>query len=222
MSLSSISEAAAGQSPEIILASASPRRRLLLELLGIPHCVKAAEVDERALKAASPREFALKAAYVKAGALDALLPTGTLVIAADTVVALGDTKYFKPQDAADAQRMLTELSGKEHQVITAVAVREVGKATQLEAVRTDVQVRLVSDREIAGYVATGEPLDKAGAYGIQGLGGQLVERIAGDYFNVVGLPVDKLLDMLSVHIDVALYRDARRKLTPQTFEQHCV
>lgn len=206
-----------GSAPAIILASASPRRRLLFRLLEIPHEIKAANVDERAITAASPREFALKAAFLKAGALDEIAPTGTIVVAADTIVVLRDKIYFKPENPHDAIRMLGELSGQTHQVMTGIAVREAGKATQLDAVTTDVRIKSLTPEEITAYVATGEPLDKAGSYGIQGLGGKLVEQVIGDYFNVVGLPVDKLLEMLAPHIDTTPNKAARRRLTPELF-----
>ncbi len=203
--------------PVIVLASASPRRRRLFQLLEIPHQVQAADVDERAIVASSPREFALKAAFLKAGALDDQVPEGSIVVAADTIVVSCDKIYFKPDNPADAVRMLGELSGRTHQVITGIAVREVGKSTQLDAVATDVRIKTLTTAEINDYVATGEPLDKAGSYGIQGLGGRLVEQVIGDYFNVVGLPVDKLLEMLELHVDMTAQRAARRHLTPETF-----
>lgn len=212
-----VTAAGAGSIPTIVLASGSPRRRQLLELLAVPHHVLPADVDERSLTAATPREFALKAALLKASALDDVLPKGALVIGADTIVTLEKNIYMKPVDAEDARRMLEELAGQTHQVITAVAVREVGRATQLDTAKTDVTLKRLSADEIAAYVATGEPLDKAGAYGIQALGGHLVERINGDYFNVVGLPVDKLLEMLAMHIDVTAFRERRRLLTPDLF-----
>jgi septum formation protein len=148
------------------------------------------------------------------------VPAGTIVIGADTVVALKSRIYFKPEGEADAIRMLHELSGQTHQVLTGVAVREVGKATQLDAVSTDVHIKTLTEEDILKYVATGEPLDKAGAYGIQGVGGSLVDRIDGDYFNVVGLPIDRLIQMLSVHVDIMPFRTARRGLTPEIFRQH--
>lgn len=212
-----VTAASAWAMPAIVLASGSPRRRQLLDFLAIPHQVMPADVDERSLTATMPREFALKAALMKATALDDVLPKGSLVIGADTIVTLGQKIYMKPLDADDARRMLHELAGQTHQVITAVAVREVGRATQLDAAKTDVTLKGLSVDEIESYVATGEPLDKAGAYGIQALGGHLVERINGDYFNVVGLPVDKLLEMLAMHMDVSAFRERRRLLTPDLF-----
>jgi septum formation protein len=203
---------------EIVLASESPRRRQLLDFLKIPHRVVPAAVDERSLTAAGPREFALKAALLKATALDDKLEKGTLVIAADTVVVRNNEIYMKPLDQQDAVRMLRNLAGQTHQVISGIALREVGRATQLDAASTDVTIRALSEEEIAEYVQSGEPMDKAGAYGIQSIGGSLVQQIAGDYFNVVGLPVDKLLVMLEAHLDTMPFLQRRQELTPQSFK----
>lgn len=201
----------------IVLASASPRRQLLLQILGIPHDIRTAEINEREISFRSPREYALKTAFAKACAMDAHLPKDTIVVAADTIVVLENEVLLKPTDETDAFNILRKISGKTHEVITAVAVREIGRATQLDSVSAKVQIRNASDDEIRDYIATGEPMDKAGAYGIQGMGGRLVERVTGDYFTVVGLPVDKTLQMLSTHIDIAPYQAARRALTPESF-----
>lgn len=205
----------------IYLASASPRRRLIFELLGIPHQLASADVDERNITARSPREYALKTAFAKANAMDDQVPAGAIVVTADTIVVLDDDLLHKPTDADDAFAILRRLSGRTHRVITAVGVRETGRATQLDTVQTDVKIRAVTDEEIRAYIATGEPMDKAGAYGIQGMGGRLVERITGDYFNVVGLPIDKLLEMLAAHMDVTPLARARRALTPEAFAERC-
>ncbi len=205
------------ESPRIYLASGSPRRRLLFQLLGIPHDLVSPDVDERSLQARTPREFALKAAFAKASAADALVPKNAVVVSADTIVVVDDKILFKPVDEEDAFNILRQIAGRTHNVISAVAVREVGRATQLDAVMTEVTMRNISDEEIRDYIATGEPMDKAGAYGIQAMGGRLVERITGDYFNVVGLPLDKMLQMLGAHVDITSYRMARRDLTPEKF-----
>lgn len=207
--------------PKIILASASPRRHLLFKLLEIPHEVMTADINERDISAKVPREYALKTAFAKACALDDRLPKGTIVVAADTIVVLDEQVLLKPEDEADALDILRKLSGRTHQVISAVAVRETGRATQLDSLTTDVKIREVSDAEIRSYIATGEPMDKAGAYGIQGMGGKLVERVAGDYFTVVGLPIDKMLQMLATHIDTGPFKSARRELTPESFAKLC-
>lgn len=205
------------ESPRIYLASGSPRRRLLFQLLGIPHELVSPDIDERSIQARTPREFALKAAFAKANAADALVPKNSVVVSADTIVVVDEKILFKPVDEEDAFKILRTIAGRTHHVISSVAVREVGRATQLDAVTTEVTMRNISDEEIREYIATGEPMDKAGAYGIQAMGGRLVERITGDYFNVVGLPLDKLLQMLSSHVDVGLFQRARRELTPEKF-----
>lgn len=201
----------------MVLASGSPRRQQLFQLLGIRHQVMTSDVDERAITASSPREYALKAAFAKACSMDDRLNKGAIVVAADTIVVLGDDILLKPLDKADAFSILRRIAGKTHTVITGLAVRETGRATQLDAVSTEVVIRSLDDDEINAYIETGEPMDKAGAYGIQGMGGTLVEDVRGDYFNVVGLPVDKLLSMLADHMDVSQFSEARRRLTPRGF-----
>lgn len=207
--------------PRIILASASPRRHLLFKLLEIPHEVIVANIDERSIIAKVPREYALKTTFAKACALDDSAPKGSIVIAADTIVVLGEEVLLKPRDEEDAFNILSKISGKTHQVISAVAVHEIGRATQIDTVTTDVKIREISAPEIRSYIATSEPMDKAGAYGIQGMGGKLVERVTGDYFTVVGLPIDKMLQMLATHLDIAPFKAARKKLTPESFAKLC-
>src|SRR6185503_5607621 len=162
----------------------------LLTMLGIPQRVEAANVQEIRL----PREA--PAAYVKRLARDkARAVTGAWVLGADTTVALGDDILEKPADPADALRMLLALSGRRHEVLTAVCLRADG--VEYEAVdSTAVFFRPASEELLRAYVATGEPLDKAGAYGIQGYGAALIERIEGDFFGVMGLPVRLVLDLL--------------------------
>jgi septum formation protein len=182
--------------PKIILASNSPRRRELLAQIGLSFTVAPADVDERVLPGEPPEAYADRVALDKARAAAQRAGEG-IVIAADTIVVVGDSILGKPSDAADARRMLSELSGRGHEVITSLAVMDA--ATGRSAVRTSatrVWFRDLSDREIAAYVATGEPLDKAGAYGIQERGALLVERIEGCYSNVVGLPLSLLGEML--------------------------
>jgi septum formation protein len=182
--------------PKIILASNSPRRRELLEQIGLTFLVAPADVDESVRDGEAPKDYAERLALDKARAAASRAKEG-IVIAADTFVVVGDAIFGKPVDAADARRMLSELSGRGHEVLTGLAV--VDAATGRSAVRTSatgVWFRELSDREIAAYVATGEPLDKAGAYGIQERGALLVERIEGCYSNVVGLPLSLLGEML--------------------------
>ena len=181
----------------LILASASPRRTEILTAMGIPHAVVASTVDESLIAADHPRTFALRAAFAKAREVADRQPEGTWVLGADTVVTQDLLLFGKPRDAADAVRTLRRLAGTVHQVITGIALVRAGSTTaHLHADTTRVRFRPLTDEEITDYVATGEPMDKAGAYGIQGIGGTLIEVIYGSYFNVVGLPAERLLNTL--------------------------
>lgn len=180
-------------SVRLVLASASPRRSGILALLGIPHEIRASDVEERLLPGELPAVAARRLAERKAAAVGA--EAGEVVLAADTIVALGDEALGKPADAAEAEAMLARLSGREHDVFTGLALLRAGRM-ESSVERTRVRFRSLAPREPAEYVATGEALDKAGAYGIQGRGAALVERIEGDYSNVVGLPVRLLLSLL--------------------------
>ncbi len=179
----------------LILASQSPRRRALLEQIGLhDFLIRPAAGEERAPDGLSPAELVELLSRRKAA--EAAACPGDIIIAADTVVALGDRILGKPRSRAEAVEMLTSLSGREHTVYTGVTVRRDGEAvTEHEA--TAVRFRALSRPEIAAYADTGEPMDKAGAYGIQGLGALLVESISGDYYNVVGLPVCRLAKLLA-------------------------
>ena len=181
-------------SPRVILASQSPRRRELLTLVGIAHDVRPADIDESAFPDEAPAAHAERLARAKAERLAADEP-GSVVVAADTIVVIDDLILGKPADAADARRTLRRLSGRTHTVFTAVAVARDGRTVSgVEEVR--VTFRALDDAEIAAYVATGEPMDKAGSYGIQGFGATIVERIEGDYFAVMGLPLVRLVGLL--------------------------
>jgi septum formation protein len=180
----------------IILASASPRRREILTAAGIDHAVDAANVDETPLAGELPHAYAERLARAKAVAVARRHPEA-LVIGADTVVVIDDEILGKPVDAADARRMLEQLSGREHAVLTAVAVAR-GAALESGVSATAVWMRPIAAAEIAAYVATGEPMDKAGAYAIQGGAAAFVERISGDFDNVVGLPVKEVKRLLSL------------------------
>ena len=170
----------------VVLASGSPRRLALLQRIGIEPVVRPADVDETPSPGESPDALVGRLARQKAEAVDAA--PGDLLIAADTVVVLDGRILGKPGDADDARAMLTSLSGVSHTVVTGVHVRHRGRTA--EAVeQTTVAFRRLSDAEVDAYVATGEPLDKAGGYGIQGAGGMFVESIAGSDTNVVGLPL---------------------------------
>ncbi len=186
----------------LVLASVSPRRRELLGLLGLPFEVVASGFDEEALAPAglTPAEYVTRLAAGKASEVVARTDGDALVIGADTTVILDGATLNKPADAADARRMLRLLSGRTHQVYTGlclIAVRGgvVGEVRTDHAV-TDVTFDALSDETIAAYVASGEPMDKAGAYGIQGKALSLIPGIRGDYFNVVGLPLELLRGLL--------------------------
>jgi septum formation protein len=167
----------------LVLASRSPRRAELLQAAGIRFTVRAADVDETALAGELPRDYVLRVAEEKARAV-----SGGIVLGADTTVVLGTEMMGKPKDAADAARMLRALSGERHQVITGICLTR-GADVIRDVVSTDVWFSALTDDEIKGYVASGEPMDKAGAYGIQGLASRFIHRIDGSYTNVVGLPV---------------------------------
>lgn len=178
----------------VVLASASPRRRELLNLIGIAHEVRAANIDESIRSRETPRSHAERLAREKATAIATRDPD-LITIGADTIVVVNRKVLGKPTDSADAQRMLAMLSGREHLVITAVAVSRGGNLhSAIEEVR--VRFRRLGKGEIDAYIATGEPMDKAGAYGIQGFGATIVERIEGDYFAVMGLPLMRLVGLM--------------------------
>lgn len=170
----------------LILASQSPRRSELLKNAGIAFTVSATNVDESVLDREQPEEYVKRVAELKAIAAPAC--GSDVVLGADTVVVIGDQMLGKPADAADAVRMLGLLSGRKHEVITGICLKGCGKLIADWAV-TRVWFAHMSEAEIAQYVETGEPMDKAGAYAIQGLASKFVERIDGSYDNVVGLPV---------------------------------
>jgi septum formation protein len=170
-----------------VLASRSPRRAELLEAAGIEFTIRVADIDETLREGEAPRDYVLRLAEEKARAI----PAGEdeIVLAADTSVVLGNEIMGKPRDAADANRMLRALSGQRHEVITGICLKQRGSEVLCDIAATAVWFAPLSDAEIATYVESGEPMDKAGAYGIQGLASRFVERIDGSYTNVVGLPV---------------------------------
>ena len=179
---------------ELILASQSPRRRELLERLGLHFTVRAADIDETMDPGKPPFDEVARLSREKAAAVAAGAPE-TVVVAADTVVVLEDRVMGKPRSEDEAAEMLRRLSGRPHQVMTGMTVRR-GTWAESGTVVTDVHFRPLSEAEIAAYVATGEPMDKAGAYGIQGLASIFVDRLDGDYYNVMGLPLCRLCGML--------------------------
>jgi len=181
-------------SARVILASASPRRRELLRLVGIEHEIRPADIDESLLPGETPAAHAERLARAKAHAVAEHEP-GAVVIAADTIVVVDGEVLGKPGDETAARAMLRRLSGRTHTVLTAIAVaRESQTESAVESV--DVTFRPLNDEEIGAYIATGEPMDKAGAYGIQGYGATIVERVNGDYFSVMGLGLRRLVELL--------------------------
>lgn len=171
---------------KVVLASRSPRRAELLTAAGIEFTVRAADVDESPWPNESPLDYVVRLAKEKAKAVAA--DADEIVLAADTTVVLNNEILGKPQDRADATRMLRALSGLQHEVLTAICIK-VGDRLETDVASTSVWFWPMSDAEIAKYVASGEPMDKAGAYGIQGRASKFIERIDGSYSNVVGLPV---------------------------------
>ena len=180
---------------KIILASASPRRKELLETAGAEFEIIVADVDESVPEGTKPEDAAIMTAEKKALAV-AESHKDSVVIGADTIVVAGEKILGKPTDKADARRMLSMLSGVEHKVITGVCLACGDKKITFAQV-SKVKFYDLTDDEINAYVETGEPMDKAGAYGIQGKGCVLVEKIEGDYFNIVGLPVARVMKELN-------------------------
>lgn len=181
---------------ELILASGSPRRKELVSAMGFREFrIIKPDFDESAVSAPSPAALVEALSAGKAAAVAAKEDENALILAADTVVVLDGNILGKPADRAEAAAMLSSLSGREHQVYTGITLRRGGQVlTEHEA--AFVSFRPLSPREIEDYISTGEPMDKAGAYGIQGVGALLVEGIRGDYFTVMGLPVCRLGQML--------------------------
>ncbi len=175
---------------DLILASSSPRRKELLELLGIPFQVKVSNVEETYQDGLQPEEIVMELARIKSSAI-AETTKKSIVIGADTIVVSDGKVLGKPRDKEEAISMLEQLSGKVHQVYTGVALIK-GDNIHLFYEKTDVEFWPLEEKQIEQYVLTGEPFDKAGSYGIQGYGSLLVKRIEGDYFTVVGLPVSRL------------------------------
>ncbi|MDQ3998144.1 MAG: Maf family protein [Gemmatimonadota bacterium] len=180
--------------PRVVLASSSPRRRELLTLVGIVHDVVPADIDETYFRGETPGGHAERLAREKAAVVAVTAPDA-VTIGADTVVVVDGDVLGKPHDSAHAAAMLRRLSGRSHRVITAVAAIWRGEmASAVEEV--GVTFRPLTEREIASYIATGEPMDKAGAYGIQGYGATIVSRVDGDYFAVMGLALNRLVRLL--------------------------
>jgi septum formation protein len=179
----------------LVLASRSPRRADLLAAAGFEFRVEAADIDETPRPGEDAAQYALRLATAKAAAVT--VSDNDVVLAADTVVVLAGEIMGKPKHAADASRMLAALSGRRHDVITAICLRRAGGAIS-ELSSTAVWFTSLNAREIQWYVDSGEPMDKAGAYGIQGLASRFIVRIEGEYTNVVGLPVAQVYRLLSL------------------------
>ena len=188
---------------QLILASASPRRKELLGLFRIPFTIRVADIDETMDKEKSPYDEVGRVSRAKALAVPR--EAGDIVIAADTIVVCEGRVLGKPRDAEEAVRMLRLLSGRDHQVMTGCTVLKGGESETFTEV-TDLHFRPLCQKEIEKYVASGEPMDKAGAYGIQGGAALFCERMVGDYYNVMGLPVCRLGQTL-------------RKLAPEVMEE---
>ncbi|MDB4878043.1 MAG: maf [Gemmatimonadetes bacterium] len=175
--------------PLVVLASASPRRRELLTLAGIRHEVRPANIDESYLAGETPQQHAERLAREKASAIDV---PGAVIVGSDTIVVVDGDVLGKPRDRAHAAEMLRRLSGRSHVVMTGVAVRYDGRLVS-ELVEVGVTFRVLSEGDVQRYIDTGEPMDKAGAYGIQGFGATIVDRVDGDYFAVMGLSLARLV-----------------------------
>lgn len=190
---------------EIILASASPRRKEILQNTKLKFEIQKSEIEEAVFEEESPESMVVRLAYEKAFDV-AQKNREKLVIGADTIVVLGDEVLGKPKDEEEAFDMIQKLSNKTHRVITGISLINLKKGI----VVNDYQVSYVtfkdlSEDSIKDYINTNESLDKAGGYGIQGYGALLVEGIQGDYFNIVGLPISKLSDLLKDHFDINLF-----------------
>lgn len=177
-------------SRQLTLASSSPRRKQLLEMLGINVVVQPSFIPEVLRDGELPVEYSTRLATEKAGCVE-----GDLVLAADTIVVLAGEILEKPLSEADALGILRRLQGRTHEVVTSVALKQAGR-TEVATDITRVTFRAADDTILLQYIATGEPMDKAGAYGIQGYGGALIERVEGDVFGVMGLPIRLVLDLL--------------------------
>lgn len=181
--------------PRLVLASGSPRRAELLARLGLDFEVQPSQVPEKVLNGETPAQHTERLSRAKAMEVHRSRPEA-LVLAGDTVVVLDGVTLGKPKGPQEAVRMLTALSGRTHSVVSGLALASPDGVLRSGSTSTDVTFRALDGKQIRRYVETGEPLDKAGAYGIQGLGGVLVQAIKGDYHAVVGLPLPLLLELL--------------------------
>ena len=182
----------------IILASTSPRRKELLQSVGIQFEIVAPSSDESLLGSENPKVYVLRLASEKALSVSLNLEGDFLVIGADTIVGVDNEILGKPSNEEEARAMLSKISGREHNVLTAFCIAQPkNNVLHSEVVDTKVRVKTLEPQEIQGYIKTGEPMDKAGAYGIQGIGAFMIRGISGSYTNVVGLPIVEVLEALN-------------------------
>ena len=191
----------------IILTSASPRRKEILKNANVKFKVMSSSIEELTLNNESPCQMVMRLAFEK-GMDIASRQKSDLIISADTIVVLDDNILGKPKDDIHARKMITNLSGRNHQVMTGISLINLDNNKKIiDYVISNVKFKNLSEDDINDYIKTKESLDKAGAYGIQGYGALLVEEIQGDYFNIVGLPISKLSDLLKVHFNINLFAE---------------
>lgn len=191
----------------IILASASPRRKEILENASVKFEVMASSIEELTLDGESPCQMVMRLAFEK-GMDIASRQKNDLIISADTIVVIDNTVLGKPKNEIEARKMITSLSGRTHQVITGISLINLDNNKKIiDYVISNVKFKNLSEEDINDYIRTKESLDKAGAYGIQGYGALLVDEIQGDYFNIVGLPISRLSDLLKKHFNINLFME---------------
>jgi len=191
----------------IILASASPRRKEILENANVKFKIMSSDIEELTLEGESPCQMVMRLAFEK-GVDIAHKQKSDLVISADTIVVLDNKVLGKPKDESEAKHMIESLSGKTHQVITGISLINLENNKKIiDYVVSNVKFKDLSEDDINDYISTNESLDKAGAYGIQGYGALLVDEIKGDYFNIVGLPISRLSDLLKKHFNINLFME---------------
>ena len=191
----------------IILASASPRRKEILENTNVKFKIMASDIEELTLEGESPCQMVMRLAFEK-GMDIASKQKSDLIISADTIVVLDNKVLGKPKDEVEAIHMIESLSGKTHQVITGISLINLENNKKIiDYVISNVKFKNLSKEDINDYIRTNESLDKAGAYGIQGYGALLVDEIQGDYFNIVGLPISRLSDLLKKYFNINLFME---------------
>jgi len=195
-----------GELMNIILASGSPRRREILANTNVKFTVITSDIDEKIFEDEEPTQLVLRLAFEKCMGV-ALKNPNDLVIGADTIVVLDNKILGKPKDEEEAFDMLSKLSNREHQVITGISIVNLANEKKLvDYAISNVKFKKLTDQDIKDYISTKECLDKAGSYGIQGYGALLVEEIKGDYFNIVGLPISKLSDILKENFNINILK----------------